>query len=190
MSAYAERRSIMDKEFMLPLSIEEFAAYLDGNLSEDEMNRIDALVSTNPEMEELVDIADEVDEDVQIYMQDEFAFEADVTALEDSDFDIPNLDEDITPSTVGDISEYRDVACTANETTDTPEISSLNSDDEIMEEMHEKNDLQTYQDEGSVNAFNEHDDGNNTHETSDFPTDDDFFEKQVLDNECTENLYQ
>ena len=176
MSAYAERRNIMDKEFMPPLSIEEFAAYLDGNLSEDEMNRIDALVSTNPEMEELVDIADEVDEDVQIYMQDEFAYEADVTALDDSDFDIPNLDADITPSIGSDSSEYRDVACAADETTDIPEISSFNNDDETMEEMLEKNDFQTYQDKDSVNAFNEHDDGNNTHETSDFPLDDVFFE--------------
>ena len=95
MSAYAERRSIMDKNYMPPVSIEKFAAYLDGNLSEDEMNRIDTLVSTNSDMEELVSISDEVDEDIQIYMQDEFAYEADMTALEDSDFDIPNIDADI-----------------------------------------------------------------------------------------------
>ena len=176
MSAYAERRSIMDKEFMPPLSIEEFAAYLDGNLSEDEMNRIDALVSTNPEMEELVDIADEVDEDVQIFMQDEFAYEADVMALKDSDFDIPNLDADITSNIGGDSSEYRDVVCAADETTDITEISLLSSDEEIMKEILEKNDFQTYQDEDSVDAFNEQDDGINTDEPSDFPIDDDFFE--------------
>ena len=83
----------MDKNFMPPVSIEKFAAYLDGNLSDDEMNRIDALVSTNPDMEELVAISDEVDEDIQIYMQDEFAYEADMTALEDSDFDEDMDDE-------------------------------------------------------------------------------------------------
>lgn len=64
MSAYAERRSIMDKNFMSPVSIEKFAAYLDGNLSENEMNRVDILVSTNPDMEELVATSDEVDEDI------------------------------------------------------------------------------------------------------------------------------
>lgn len=87
----------MDKNFILPVSIEKFAAYLDGNLSEDEMNRIDALVAANPDMEKLVAASDEVNEDIQVYMQDEFAYEADMTALEDSDFDIPNLEADLTP---------------------------------------------------------------------------------------------
>ena len=40
----------MNKDFMPPVSIEEFAAYLDGNLSEDGMNRIDALAAMNHDM--------------------------------------------------------------------------------------------------------------------------------------------
>ena len=43
----------MHKDFVPPVSIEEFAAYLDGNLSEDGMNRIDALAAMNHDMEEM-----------------------------------------------------------------------------------------------------------------------------------------
>lgn len=177
MSAYAERRSIMDKNFMPPVSIEKFAAYLDGNLSDDEMNRIEALVSTNPDMEELVAISDEVDEDIQVYMQDEFAYEADMTALEDSDFDIPNLEADLTPHVGTDTPDYREVACAADAAdriTDMDETTQLNDDDEeIGEDEFENNDFITHQDDGSFSTISAND-GDNAHEPSDFPIEDDF----------------
>lgn len=173
MSAYAERRSIMDKTFMPPVSIEEFAAYLDGNLSEDEMNRIDTLVSTNPDMEELVAISDEIDEDVQVYLQDEFAYEADMTALEDSDFDIPNLDGDILPQTEIDDLEQRGVACAADEVADIEELGSLDDDDETAEEVSEGDEFRTHQDGDSISGFNENN-GGNAHEPSGFSLDEDF----------------
>ncbi len=167
MNEYAERRSIMDKDFMPPVSIEKFAAYLDGNLSEDEMNRIDALVSTNPDMGELVVISDEVDEDIQVYMQNEFAYEADMTALENSDFDIPNLDADITPHIGDDSTEYREVACVADAADEITDI------DETVEEMFESDEFQFLQNEDSPNTFNEGND-NNAQESSDFSLDDVF----------------
>lgn len=176
MSAYAERRSIMDKNFMPPVSIEKFAAYLDGNLSEDEMNRIDTLVSTNPDMEELVAISDEVDEDIQIYMQDEFAYEADMTALEDSDFDIPNLDADIPPHTGTDNSDYREVACAADAAGDITEIDDphlLNDEDETVGDEFESDEFLSHKDEDTISNINDNNEGN-AHEPSDFPLDDDF----------------
>ena len=179
MSAYAERRSIMDKNFMPPVSIEKFAAYLDGNLSDDEMNRIDALVSTNPDMEELVAVSDEVDEDIQVYMQDEFAYEADITALEDSDFDIPNLEADLTPHIGTDTPDYREVACAADAAdriTDIDETNQPNDvDDEIGEDEFENNEFMTHQDDDSFSTIRAND-GENSHEPSDFPIEDDFFE--------------
>lgn len=176
MSAYAERRSIMDKNFMPPVSIEKFAAYLDGNLSEDEMNRIDTLVSTNPDMEELVAISDEVDEDIQIYMQDEFAYEADMTALEDSDFDIPNLDADIPPHTGTDNPDYREVACAADAAGDITDIDAphlLNDEDETVEDEFESDEFLSHKDEDTISNINDNNEGN-AHEPSDFPLDDDF----------------
>ena len=163
---------------MPPVSIEKFAAYLDGNLSEDEMNRIDTLVSTNPDMEELVAISDEVDEDIQVYMQDEFAYEADMTALEDSDFDIPNLDADIIPHIGTDNTDYRGVACAADaadEISDIDVTNPLNDDDETIEDEFENDDFLTHKDEDTIsNISNLNDNGGNAHEPSDFPLDDDF----------------
>ena len=169
----------MDKYFMPPVSIEKFAAYLDGNLSDDEMNRIDALVSTNPDMEELVAISDEVDEDIQVYMQDEFAYEADMTALEESDFDIPNLDADITPYIETDTPDYREVACAADvtdEINDVDETNHFNDDDEeIGEDEFGNDDFITHQDDDSFSTISAND-GDNEHKPSDFPIEDDFFE--------------
>ena len=176
MSAYAERRSIMDKNYMPPVSIEKFAAYLDGNLSEDEMNRIDTLVSTNSDMEELVSISDEVDEDIQIYMQDEFAYEADMTALEDSDFDIPNIDADIPPHTGTDNLDYREVACAADaadDITDIDEPHPLNDEGEMVEDDFENDEFLSHKDEDTISNINDNNEGN-AHEPSDFPLDDDF----------------
>ena len=168
----------MDKYFMPPVSIEKFAAYLDGNLSEDEMNSIDALVSTNPDMEELVAVSDEVDEDIQVYMQDEFAYEADMTALEDSDFDIPNLDADLPPYPGTDTPGYREVACVADAAegiTDIDGTNQLNDDDEIGEDEFGNDELITHQDDDSISIVGENN-GGNAHEPSDFALDDDFFE--------------
>ena len=169
----------MDKFFMPPVSIEKFAAYLDGNLSDDEMNRIDALVSTNPDMEELVTVSDEVDEDIQVYMQDEFAYEADMTVLEDSDFDIPNLEADLTPHIGTDTPDYREVACAADaidEINEIDETSQLNDDnDEIDEDEFGNDEFMTHQDNDSFSTISIND-GGNAHEPSDFPIEDDFIE--------------
>ena len=177
MSAYAERRNIMDKNFMPPVSIEKFAAYLDGNLSDDEMNRIDTLVSTNPDMEELVAISDEVDEDIQVYMQDEFAYEADMTALEDSDFYIPNLEADLTTHIGTDTPDYGEVACAADVAdrfTDLDETNQLNDDDDkIGEDEFGNDDFISHQDNDSFSTISAND-GDNSHEPSDFPIEDDF----------------
>ena len=181
MSAYAERRSIMDKNFMPPVSIEKFAAYLDGNLSEDEMNLIDSLVSTNPDMEELVAVSDEVDEDIQVYMQDEFAYEADMTALEESDFDIPNLDADLPPHIGIDNPDYREVACATDAAGDTTDIDAphpLNDEDEIVEEGIVENEFESdeflsHKDEDTISNINDNNEGN-AHEPLDFHLDDVF----------------
>lgn len=176
MSVYAERRSIMDKNFVPPVSIEKFAAYLDGNLSEDEMNRIDTLVSTNPDMEELVAISDEVDEDIQVYMQDEFAYEADMTALEDCDFDIPNLHADITSHLGTDNPGYKEGLCAADaagEITEIDEANLLNDDDKTVEDEFDNDEFLTQKDEETINNINDNN-GGNAHEPSNFPIDDVF----------------
>ena len=158
----------MNKDFMPPVSIEEFAAYLDGNLSEDGMNRIDALAAMNHDMEEMITLSDKIDEDVIVYTQDDFAYEADMAALENSDFDIPDLDVDITPH-IG--TDTKDDA--VDETTDIVESTTLNDNNETVPEMLENDDFLTYQDEDSIstNSDNHEDD---VQEHSIFPLEEDF----------------
>lgn len=165
---------------MPPVSIEMFAAYLDGNLSEEEMNRIDTLVATNPDMEELVAISDGVDEDIQVYMQDEFAYGADMTALEDSDFDIPYLDADLIPHIGSDNLNYREVACAADaadEITDIDAPHPLNEENEIDEDEFEDSEFITHQDDDFICTVSESENnGGDARELSDFALDDIFFE--------------
>lgn len=81
----------MDKKHDIPISIEKFAAYLDGNLPQDEISNIDSIIGGNPDMKALVSMSDDVDEDVQYYIDDDFLYEADITALENGDFDLPEI---------------------------------------------------------------------------------------------------
>lgn len=143
----------MHKNFVPPVSIEEFAAYLDGNLTDEGMSRIDSLVSTNPDMEELVDASVTVDEGIEDYLQDEFAYEADMTALEDSDFDLPDLDAYTTNQAETDFPESMDVAHAADaadvtdETTGVdiaylPEDNGETVDEDLVNLLHQDDETQ------------------------------------------------
>ena len=92
MNVYAERRSIMDKLFIPPVSVEQFAAYLDGNLPGSQMHNMDLLIATDPVMMELSEISDVIAEDTQYYMNDDFAIEADMIMLDEHDFELPDID--------------------------------------------------------------------------------------------------
>lgn len=81
----------MDKSLTPPISIEQFAAYIDSNLPESEMREIDFLIDSNAIMEELADISDIIDEDINMYLLDEFAYDADMTVLYEQDFEIPEI---------------------------------------------------------------------------------------------------
>lgn len=92
MSAFARRRIIMDNFISTDISIEKFAAYLDGNLSASDYAKIDAIVSHHPELEDLSKMADIIDEDIHDYLNDEFIFEADMDMLENTRIEIPTID--------------------------------------------------------------------------------------------------
>lgn len=44
----------MHKDFVPPVSIEEFAAYLDGNLSDDKMQSVSSVIENNETMLDIV----------------------------------------------------------------------------------------------------------------------------------------
>lgn len=49
---------------IFPVSIEKFAAYLDGNLSADEMQKISSCINSNEHLGNIVEISDTIDEDI------------------------------------------------------------------------------------------------------------------------------
>lgn len=81
----------MHKPQTPPISVEQFAAYLDNNLPEAQMREIDLLIDSDTAMGELAEISDIVDECTNLYLQDEFAYEADMTMFDEQDFDIPEI---------------------------------------------------------------------------------------------------
>lgn len=52
----------MHKDFMPPVSIEEFAAYLDGNLSDDEMKAVSSVIANDDAMQDIVLNSQTIDE--------------------------------------------------------------------------------------------------------------------------------
>lgn len=82
----------MHKPQTPPISVEQFAAYLDDNLPEAQMREIDLLIESDTAMGELAEISDIVDECTNLYLQDEFAYEADMTMLDEQSFEIPEIE--------------------------------------------------------------------------------------------------
>lgn len=127
----------------------------------------------NPDMEEIVTISSKIDENILLYTQDEFGYEADMTALENSDFDIPDLDAVITPNIGTETSDERNVTCVADEVTDITEIASLNDNNETIEEVFSDDDFHTYHNDDSIST-NNHDNCDKIQESSFFSFDEDF----------------
>lgn len=105
----------MDNNTWNPISVETFAAFLDGNLDEFEMSDMDNRISADPTMDELMSMSDIVDEDVMRYTNDEFTYETDMELLENSDFEIPNLDDVLVDNLGNNVSgEFEEAADTEN----------------------------------------------------------------------------
>lgn len=80
-----------DNLFNLDISIEKMAAYLDGNLSADEMLGMSSLIESNNDLRMFVDASSVVDDTLSSYsdIDGEIPFE-----LQSMDFDLPSLDCD------------------------------------------------------------------------------------------------
>lgn len=134
MNVYAERRSIMDKLFIPPVSVEQFAAYLDGNLSESQMHNMDLLIATDPIMMELSEISDVIAEETQYYLNDDFALEADMIMLDEQDFDLPDIDTNSISNMNLDIETEIEVASTSA-------LENDNLNDDFFKEDNHVNDI-------------------------------------------------
>ena len=80
----------MDRKSTLPVSPEQFAAYLDGNLTDVEMAHIERLAAADDGMRELLAANDAVDD----WLDENGSAEDDVPEiLRNGDFPIPDIDD-------------------------------------------------------------------------------------------------
>lgn len=79
----------MNKNINHIVSIEEFAAFLDGNLTQEEMNRVSSIVDTNKTMHDFVMSSNKLDATLSNYNPLNLSLPEELSSL---DFDIPNLE--------------------------------------------------------------------------------------------------
>ena len=82
----------MDKNQSIPLSIERFAAYLDNNLPDGEMQAIDNVVNKDESLSQLVCLSKEADTVMADWQPEEMPFDANSL-----DFELPQI-ESFNPS--------------------------------------------------------------------------------------------
>lgn len=98
----------MHKDFVPPVSIEEFAAYLDGNLSQDDMRIFEELSNKDSTLKSMLNISDTIDHDMQNYVNDDFLYESDMSMLNEIDFELPKFDKAHEDSCYGDMHHIND----------------------------------------------------------------------------------
>lgn len=99
----------MNKDYLFPVSIEKFAAFLDGNLGEFEMAEVQSLISNSEALQEISAVESLVSESAQSFSNDSVIQIPEVS----NGFEIPeiplvgmmkdNLDENIMPGITMDV---------------------------------------------------------------------------------------
>lgn len=79
----------MHNDFMPNISIEEFAAYLDGNLLPDGMERIEQAISSDPSLATIKGLSDRVESDVDSFYENNLQIPESIANL---DFELPDID--------------------------------------------------------------------------------------------------
>ncbi len=80
----------MDDMFHLPVSEEKMAAFLDGNLSADEMGQMSAVINDHEMLRQMVVSSDIIDQEMEDYLSQEGALPDDIS---DPDLAIPEVEE-------------------------------------------------------------------------------------------------
>ena len=101
----------MYKDFVPPVSIEEFAAYLDGNLSDDEMQRVSSVIENDEAMQDIAVNNQSVEDALSYYEPSELILPDELTSL---NFKIPQFDDSMNFDNAWDDLEV--AACAADTT--------------------------------------------------------------------------
>ena len=91
-----------------PVSIEKFAAYLDGNLSESEMNTMESVIENDEAMQDVMDHLELSELTFTEYEQENLQLPEE---LLDADFEIPLINDEINVG--GGVDPFGLVACAA-----------------------------------------------------------------------------
>lgn len=87
----------MHKDFVPSVSIEEFAAYLDGNLTEDGMNEIASAIHSDDSLQDILSSGYMVDETLSTYNDWNQIVQDDIST---DSFDIPNIEGNLDVSDI------------------------------------------------------------------------------------------
>ena len=99
----------MNKDFMPPVSIEEFAAYLDGNLTEDGMNEVASAINSEDNLHAIMSSCQTVDDTLANYEPLQLTVPDEISSM---DFEIPNVN-DGDYLNIGDWADLDVAACSA-----------------------------------------------------------------------------
>ena len=99
----------MNKDFMPPVSIEEFAAYLDGNLTEDGMNEVASAINSEDNLHAIMSSCQTVDDTLANYEPLQLTVPDEISTM---DFEIPNVN-DGDYLNIGDWADLDVAACSA-----------------------------------------------------------------------------
>lgn len=141
----------MHKDFVPPISIEEFAAYLDGNLSDDEMQRVSSEIENDEAMQDIAVNNLSIEDALSHCESYEFTLPDELTSL---DFEIPQFDDSNSMNFDNAWDDLEVAACAADTTCCDP----TEYDDSSTLPSHE-NTVDIYQEEclGDVSDGINHD---------------------------------
>lgn len=101
----------MGNHFNPSVSIEKFAAYLDGNLPEDEMLQISSLIKNDEMFKSIFDISEQIDMSLEEYSSNGLQVPEEIVSM---DFDLPSINNTFSPldmDSIGDVLKPDIVAC-------------------------------------------------------------------------------
>lgn len=127
----------MHKDFVPPISIEEFAAYLDGNLSDDEMQRVSSVIENDEAMQDIAVNNLSIEDALSHCESSEFTLPDELTSL---DFEIPQFDDSMNFDNAWEALEV--AACAADTTycdpTEYDDSSTFPSHEDTVGIHHEE----------------------------------------------------
>lgn len=130
--------------FDTSISIEKFAAYLDGNLPESEMNELSSTIESNSELQAFANVNTLIDDTINGYSEQDIELPLE---LQSKDFEIPSFSDLVTNNVSSEdngIYEELNVACCCNEHSDK---LNCDSGENITE------DVSGHLDEFDINSF-------------------------------------